>query len=57
MNTAQKMSPPQTRLEIGRNRGFRSDTTCGNVLLDRVFIKGDLTEGIPAFLDFFDLNA
>lgn len=28
----------------------------GNVLLDRVFIKGDLAEGIPAFLDYIDLN-
>jgi hypothetical protein len=27
MNTAQKMSPPQIRLEIGRNRGFRSDNS------------------------------
>jgi hypothetical protein len=28
----------------------------GNVLLDRVFIKGDLTEGIPAFLDYVDTD-
>jgi hypothetical protein len=28
----------------------------GNVLLDRVFIKGDLAEGIPAFLDYIGSN-
>lgn len=28
----------------------------GNVLLDRVFIKGDLTAGIPAFLDYVAVN-
>jgi hypothetical protein len=28
----------------------------GNVLLDRVFIKGDPSRGIPAFLDYSELN-
>ena len=34
------------------------ETACayGNVLLDRVFIKGDSAAGIPAFLDCVDLE-